>query len=580
MSPIKRIVMSAAVGAMPVLSLGCFTTLAIYSGNTAEFSMSFIDLLRFYLPYLLAAVGVCGLAGATLPATALLRYHSILAALAVLIWLQGNILVWDYGVLDGREIDWLAGAWRGVLDLAIWIAVLGVAAFAYKRVGKLLVTAATAAVAIQLVGAVFTVSGRPDASTSRPDIQASEESRAAIAQFSSQKNVLHIVMDGFQTDIFEAIVADPASRITDQDLRGFTLFRNHVGLYPYTQLTVPAILTGKQYRNQIPVADFIERALAGETILSAAAMHGYEVDIAVPRFLMSSYAQTRYTHAFATVSNEHVSDADYVRTDAARLLDLALFRVVPHFAKALVHRDELWVFQALAQPEAYLQMKYFSDLKFLENVADTMSIDREAPVYKLMHVMLSHQPTVGSERCEYDGRHSTNRTTVTNQARCGLWQVLRILRQMQELGIYDDSLIVLMADHGAWVPIEPAEGFAGSDASPLTAAMALPVLAIKPPNAGAAYSVSEAPTMITDVAATIAAMSGLNGQFPGESAFEIDPDRIRQRQHLSYGYGINPESEGYLFPMQEYEISGSPYDGAAWKKGQRYLPGGAIDVHE
>ncbi|NIO41950.1 MAG: hypothetical protein GTO41_18345, partial [Burkholderiales bacterium] len=81
------------------------------------------------------------------------RYFAVLAGLAVLVWLQGNILVWDYGVLDGRNIDWISGAWRGVLDIAIWCLVLGVALAVYERFGNGLVKAVIGVLAIQVIAA-------------------------------------------------------------------------------------------------------------------------------------------------------------------------------------------------------------------------------------------------------------------------------------------------------------------------------------------------------------------------------------------------------------------------------------------
>ena len=580
MSWLRRAWISAGIGAIPLVSVGCFTALAIYSGNSAEFSMSLLNLLQFYLPYFLVVVGISGAVGAMLSGAALQRYHAVLAGIGVLVWLQGNILVWDYGVLDGRSINWLSDAWRGVLDLTLWVAVLGIAAFAYKRYGRLLLTAAVVTVAIQLVNAAVILGGPFDPGAGRVNAEKSDAGRSAMARFSTQQNVLHIVMDGFQTDIFEALVSDPAHQVAAADLRGFTLFRNNVGLYPYTQLTIPAMLSGREYRNHVPVTDFIASAMSGETILAAAYNEGFEVDVATQISLLNSYTQAPHTHAYATASNAHVTRVDYIRNDAARLLDLALFRSVPHFAKALVHRDELWVFQALTHSDAYLHMKYFSDLRFLEELADSMTVDRDVPVYKLLHVMLSHQPTVGSATCEYDGRHDTNRQTVTHQARCGLWRVVDVLRRMQALGIYDDSLIVLMADHGAWVPLEDPDSFAGSDVDPLIAAMSLPVLAIKPPQANHDFMVSAAPTAITDLPATVAELLGLSGNFTGVPAFALAPDMERKRRHLIYGYGINPESEGYLFPMQAFEILGSPYNGAAWRKAELYRPGAVVEPVE
>jgi hypothetical protein len=61
-------------------------------------------------------------------------------ALGLLFWIQGNLLVWDYGVFDGREIVWKDYRLNGIIDSAIWIAVLGIAflkaPFFYKHIAR------------------------------------------------------------------------------------------------------------------------------------------------------------------------------------------------------------------------------------------------------------------------------------------------------------------------------------------------------------------------------------------------------------------------------------------------------------
>ena len=189
------------------------------------------------------------------------RYQAVLAAAAILIWLQGNILVWDYGVLDGRDIDWLAGSWRGVLDAAIWIVVLLLAISAFRRFGKTLLTVAVFLFAIQSVGAAVTVMGSFPELSEQPDPQTDAAAADAIYRFSGDRNVVHIVMDGMQTDIFAELIAAPETGIQHDDLCGFTLFADNAGVYPYTQLTVPAMLSGQLYRNDRPVDDFLSRSI-------------------------------------------------------------------------------------------------------------------------------------------------------------------------------------------------------------------------------------------------------------------------------------------------------------------------------
>lgn len=570
--PARSVVSTAAIAALPIVTLCLFIPLQIYAGNTDEFNASFVSIVTSYLPYALALIGILSLVGVTMTQDGLRRYHAILAAVAILAWLQGNILVWDYGALDGQAIDWYAGKWRGVIDTSIWVLLLVIAISRFQRFGRILKGAALFAVGIQLGTAAITTSRAWDSLLAAPDSVAVADAAEEIFRFSDKGNVVHIVMDGFQTDIFSEIVSDSQNADYRDALGGFTLFSNNVGVYPYTQLTVPALLTGKIFRNEEPVEQFIDAALEGPTILRLAAEHGYEVDIAAPIGLKNKYAKAPHTHAYGISQSDHVRQTDRVVVDAAKLLDIALFRSVPHFAKALVYRDQLWVFQTSVNDESYLHMQFFSDLAFLDQLAHRMSVGRNAPVYKMMHLMLSHRPTVGNEHCKFDGIRATNRENVTMQARCGLSGVFSVLRRMRELGIYDNSLIVLMADHGAWVPVESGgQVDTALGTSPTNIAMAIPVLAIKPPGAGGPMQSSDAATSVIDIPATIADLLELPSDFPGTTVFAKGANE--KRRHLTYAYGNNPEFDGYLFTMQEYEISGSPFEPDAWRPVATHRPG-------
>lgn len=573
---------SAAISAILMATVCVAVPFAIYAGNRAEFSASFPDVLAMYLPYVLVLILAFAVLGAVMPARAFERYFGVLAALAVLTWLQGSLLVWDYGQLDGRSIPWFEDAWKGVLDLSLWTVVL-VSAYRLPKFRRVVSLAAAATLGIQAAAIVVTAVPRADELLVSSFATTDAAGRGAIARFSADRNVLHVVMDGFQSDIFREILEEEGGGGLKEQLDGFTFFRDNLGVFPYTQMAVPALLSGKIYRNHMPAEDFVAGTLRGRTILSAASEYGYEVDIAAPVPLKNVYGLVEHTHSYGITANSHATRDDYTAADSAKLADLSLFRVVPHFAKALVHRDELWVFQGRGRSREYLHLQYFADLQFLRQLRDEMTADRDVPVYKMLHVMLSHRPTVGSGDCVFDGIHATTRAAVKNQARCGLIGVLRILERMRELGIYDSSLIVLMADHGAWVPADgvtgqPGAGTTGAEVAPETIGMAIPVLAVKPPGASGELRISGAPTSIIDVPATISALLGLNARFDGIPAFENRTGTTRERHHLTYAYGKNPEHEDYYYAMREYVVEGSVFDATAWRATGIFRPAGHYET--
>lgn len=569
---IRRFLQSAGITAIPVMTVCVFVPWLIYSGNPTEFTASFLELLSTYASYMLAIVAISGVLGIVMTNTGLRSYLAVMSALAILLWLQGNILVWDYGALDGRSIEWLSGVWRGVLDSAIWIFVILSAIHLHRGKTRSAWQGALAVFAIQSIAAGISLAGNDSALVTRSDVTGTIEAKEAVFRFSKTRNVVHIVMDGFQSDIFSAIMNDPAHVAYKDELQGFTFFQDNLGIFPYTQMTIPAMLSGNVYRNHMPVDEFINSSMADVNILDVATDAGFEVDIAAPVSLKNVYAKAKHANAYGISRSDHVTPADYIISDAARLLDLSLFRVLPHFAKALIHRDDLWVFQARVRPDNYLQMQYFSDLAFIRDLTQGLRVDRQTPVYKMMHFMLSHKPTVGDENCEYSGRQPTDRESVTIQANCGLKAIAGLLARMKEAGIYDNSLIILMADHGAWVPVEGIDASNSPDGiEAMTVAMAIPLLAIKRPGEAHEFRVSRAQVSILDVPATVAEVLGFEGESLGTSVFSVDPAATRQRLHYDYLSAPNKRHKGYLLPIQEFVVDGNVYDAASWRPGRRFL---------
>ena len=149
----SRIVQGAVAGGlstMLVATLFVFTPFTLYVGNLDEFTVPFGTIAGHYLPFALVLAGVAGLVGMLLPAGMYARFAALLAVVGILAWLQGNVLVWDYGLLDGRSIDWTIEPWRGWLDLSLWVVGVAGALFAARAMGRRIIYLAIAIFCMQL----------------------------------------------------------------------------------------------------------------------------------------------------------------------------------------------------------------------------------------------------------------------------------------------------------------------------------------------------------------------------------------------------------------------------------------------
>ena len=194
-----------------------------------------------------------------------------------------------------------------------------------------------------------------------------------------------------------------------------------------------------------------------------------------------------------------------------------------------------------------------------------MTVSRDTPVYKLIHVGMPHRPVVLDAECRFAGVVPATRESFRDQATCALKTVVEFLNELRALRIYDSSLILLSSEHGSGIS---PRGFASAGATvpglARIAADAMALLVVKPPGEGGALTISEAPSAITDIPATILDVLNLPPELPGESAFRLDRAQNRQRTYAYYRWRENDWRRNYLPTLHVFSVGGALLNGAAW----------------
>lgn len=547
--------------------------LEILAGNRDEFGSPTASLLRPFLLIPAMAALLAAVLGALLTAAAWQRAMVLIAALGFLAWCQAYLLVWSYGLFDGRAIDWERGAWRGWVDASVWIAVLLMADAWRERVGRLL---ERGVIALWLAQAAWQLTTWPWG-TNDSTRGVSPAGLVDLAAFGPSGNVLHIVADGFQSDIFLALAAEPDP--VDQ-FDGFTVFTDHLGVFTYTHMSVPALLSGQIYDNQEPQQTFMARALGEQSILSAAAANGYSVLTGVPAGALTTlyrYADDVHVIEIPSALYDHAWRA--VSDEGLLLADMALFRIVPHSLKRLVNNDQSWLLQLVFGHNAAPGRSFFAHTAFLRQYAQSLRVEPGPPAYRLLHLMLSHSPMVATRDCEFAGKVLPQRRgPVMDQTRCSLRAIAVVMQALRSAGIYDSTTIIISGDHGSWVEpealrAEPLErmAFQVLGIAPAYIGHAMPLLLIKPPGATGPLRKVSTPSWIVDTPATIADAAAIPGRFPGSSALRLEAGP-RKRTFHDYGYSQRDWSTPHLPDIQQYVVDGPVLEPHSWTLGKVLRP--------
>jgi hypothetical protein len=404
------------------------------------------------------------------------RAISILFTVSFLLWLQGNLLVWDYGILDGKNIDWGAKFIYGIVDGALWIALLAFAALKPSVIYMVVRKGSIALILIQTISLCVLFLQTPKPNLSEYKIDWSKR-----FNFSSEQNIIILILDAFQTDIFKEIITED-ERIRET-FRGFTYFPNSVGGYPTTYPSMPLFFTGLYYDNSIPIQDFIKEAYSSNSVPRTLKQMGY--DVILPK--------SKSIYLDSSIYSNLIKRTDFWQFDFKRLsslLDVTFFRYIPHFGKKhFFNRIQNNLFP-------YGKSGKHFDISFIEEMMEKSKVAFDANALRAYHLFGTHSPYRLNEDLEYE-ELEPNRSGLKRQARASLKIVDKFLSVLRKLGIFDRSMIFVIGDHGFGTPESPA--FTAND----DMAYLAPLIVVKPFESRDDLRISSAPVSLSDIPKTI-----------------------------------------------------------------------------
>ena len=509
-----------------VMTIGLAAT-ELYLANIADYGTQLSSIIALATTLLLAVF--LGLAVLLLVSGKFQVYVvSFIIGLTLLLSLQANVINWDYGVLTGVDIPWRSYKGRLVVDLAVWT--IGLAGFiVFARKIKPFFTMIIAVVLIAQLGTTIKAKSRIK---ERPSYQQFTVLDDYKYDFSTDKNIVILVLDSFQNDVFQEIL-DSHPKYNNL-FSGFTYFRNTTAQYSKTYGAIPAMLTGNWYENHEPIQDYLKHAFAN-SVTTKLKQQGWRVELypSVPRII-------GYSSLYADNIVQRVSKKE-MYAETGKYLDTAFFVGSPHFIKPF------WYNRADGQLRRILphictldqfnenkdgvgktskQKRLFHPiLQFLKGLEDEISLQSKRPTIKYLHFNIPHEPFALNEELQQERLPSTRQGFVRHSI-AGLEATLKFLNILREKGVYDNTVVFIVGDHGGGeyrTGIYEKEGI-GVDSGQISAAhheSGMPLLLAKPLNGGGELRISDEPVSLGDVEATIAAITNNKRQGIGINIFDI-----------------------------------------------------------
>lgn len=366
----------------------------------------------------------------------------ILFIIFICSYIQGNYLVGNLPVLDGTVIDWSKYKLDWIISIILWIVVIVGVIFAIRKLTleKTVKYAGFVGVGIFVMLTLSLTTTYLSSSGSKKDFVPIVTYKN-ITKYSEDKNFIILLLDCTDSKAFyKRLNADDDFKDVFND---FTYYPDTMSGHPFTTESIPLVLTGKYFKNDGDITTWSTEAYKESGLFNSVISSEYELDVYENKLLYYDSSATRISNVSDNKEAEGmISNKRFIRQE----LKYILFRYLPSFLKKYSKIDEMhFGVQYLSDAKSNLDEKYFDGTnEEMINIIRNNNIEKvEDKIFKYIHLEGSHAPYT------FDKNYKTKKNATYEDEIDGcLTLVKEYLNKLKENGVYDNSAIIIMADHG------------------------------------------------------------------------------------------------------------------------------------
>ena len=515
---------------LPGLSLAftlfVFAPVDLFLSSAEEFWFSLTDLARWLGILALATFVLSTLLAWLLPRKLSIAFRAAVYAVSFLAWIQGNLLTIDYGTLDGSLIDWSAYTLQYVLGALLWLTVIGLFIFLMfrfrKKFRRIVEVAACILLVTQLASLAFFLV-RDQGREKEEYLYLSKDGQFTV---SSSENTVVFIPDTVDSLFFTDFIEQYPDEVNEA-FADFTYYRDTVGGAARTQYAVPQILTGDVNRQDLRYRDYLKSAYASSPLMNELASGGYDTGF---------YTYERYLDLSRKDAIGNVAVGSPKPSSRVGLTKMYLKLVAFRYAPSIFSRYfwmytgdfDVWKSNAEYTP---------NDSSFYKNLKSKgLNVSTDKPAFRFLHLRGLHPPCRLDENLK-KAKGGSNETRQT----LGLLKLFSYyMDQLKKLGVYDQTTVIIMADHGSYK--HSSDGQA-------------PILLVKFAGASHPFEISETPLSFFSMQEIL--ISALRGELTS-----LEPWRTEEPR-----YFYRRSEKGNTVNITEYVIDGPVYEAPAIKTG-------------
>ncbi|MFR7854014.1 MAG: hypothetical protein ACLU40_00065 [Acutalibacteraceae bacterium] len=533
-----------------------FAPLGIVYGNINQFIFSPGEIIWILIAFCAAATAVMTAVGTLLPLKASLILNAIEFSGGLCCYVQSFFLNGKMGTLTGEGDHYSLST--VLVNLLLWVliaAVIIVGAILLIKFKKeqlarsVVMFLALSLTVMQLtafVSTVFTSDGMTGSGVQKNYYL----SDIGEYEISDGKNTVMFIIDTCDGRYLEQAISEYPDIFDGLD--GFVYYPNATSTHSRTYPSMPYLLTGEICHFDKPYSEYVDEAYKNNS---------YIEDIKATGCNIGLYTNNQYVANKGMMSIDNSVSNSETRISFIGTLKqmgrISLYRNVPYALKSRFRYggesvNENVIFIPKSAPQRCITS---NDVVFYNRlVSDGIAVSGSySKAFRLYHMWGAHPGG------KFDQNMQPAKQGSTTQCIRGNFLIIQdYIRQMKELGVYEDSTIIITADHGS------SNG--SSDKRPLVIDSAPTVaMLVKPSGCGMSnegVTTSTAPVCHADLFSTV--IASLDGNYEKYGTPVWNHTEGEQRTRYYYNQALYSDEDGEI-ALREYAVTGDARDVSNWK---------------
>ena len=352
-------------------------------------------------------------------------------------YIQGNYLIGNLPGLDGTPIEWANYSKYWYFSIAIWLFVIGIVIFAIKKISLKKVVKYFAYVSL----AIFLMLGASLFSTYFSQKESMKKEFISlttyknITKYSENKNFVILLLDAVDSKSFMDRLNKDNNYV--DLLKDFTYYPDTMSGHPFTDESIPFILTGHYYHNEEPIISWATKAYKDSYLFDLIEKNDYELNVYESSLFYNDSSAKRIANLYNNDGGDIKKSKFFVNE-----LKYIAFKYFPSFLKKYSRIEKMSFDASTIRNDIEVDFYNGSNTDFVSKI-NTIIEKNSKNNFKFIHLDGAHVPFTINKYLE-----SIDNATYFDEVDSCITITKKYLDMLKDNNLYNNTAIIILADHG------------------------------------------------------------------------------------------------------------------------------------